>query len=471
MKIFEQIRHFEFITSTTEIPYSQILLYYFILFAIYVLFLRGLKPTFLTMTILLMLNQGFFESLFGAYGVTSVKAGFVVLLIILLFRMKPVKLSNKEKIALWCFVVFSILFYLGYILNDVSIVWASYQYYKYAFPVIIYFAIKGHDFNETQTDYYTNLFFKLMVFQVIFSVVKILLLGLRENITGSIANLGGGIGIGYAVMGAITYWVIKKGNFKAKDWRFVIMLLIIPAASGKRAIWFLYPIIIVMLMWERVSKNFIYNVLTVILIAPLLIYVGFRLNPSLNPERKLWGSFDFQYAVDYALSYSGMSEEKLESDYAQGRWGSSVAIVDETIADPLSKEALIGYARSRSGSYGEHFRPEDYGLMPGTMVSQIGSMIIQMGWPAAFLIIFIFLLFIYSIPDRRIAHIITFYVLWDTILYSGSMINAPVQSVLLVYCIWIIKYNVKIPDVSECHELESSIIENKTLKLSSLPDA
>lgn len=443
MKLFEQIRHFEFMTATTEIPYPQLLLYYFILFAIYVFFLRGLKPTYLTATMFLMMNQGFFESLLGRPGIVGVKIGLVILITILLFRMKPIKMSNREKIALWGFIVFSILFYLGYILNGVSIVWASYQYYKYAFPIAMYFIIKGLDFDDNQIDYYTNLLFKLMIFQVVFSIVKIFVFGFRENITGSIANTGGGIGIGYAVMGTITYWVVKKGDLKAKDWRFVFMLLIIPAASSKRAIWFLFPIIIVLLMWDEISKNLIRNALTILLVAPLLIYVGFRLNPTLNPEKKLWGSFDLQYAVDYALSYSGVSEEKLESDYAQGRWGSSVAIVSETIADPFSKEASLGFARSRSGKFSEVFRPEDYGLLHGTMVSQIGIMIIQMGWPATLLIILVFLLLIYSIPDKRIAHIIAFYVLWDSILYSGSMINAPVQSVLLIYCIWIIRFNLK----------------------------
>ena len=345
-------------------------------------------------------------------------------------------------IALWGFIIFSVLFYLGYIVNGVSVVWASYQYYKYAFPIAMYFIIKGLHLSEKQFEYYTSLLFKLLVFQIIFSVVKILVIGFRENITGSIANTGGGIGIGYAVMGTITYWVVKQGDLNAKDWRFVFLLLIIPAASNKRAIWFLFPVIVIMLMGERLSKNLIRNVLTLFLIAPLLIYVGFRLNPSLNPEKKLWGSFDPQYTIDYALSYSGVSEEKLEDDYAQGRWGSSAAIVKETIAEPFTQEALIGFARSRSGSFSEDFRPEDYGFMPGTMVSKIGSMIIQMGWLATLAIVFIFLMLIYSIPDKRIANIITFYVLWDMILYSGSMINSPFQSVLLIYCIWIIKYQI-----------------------------
>jgi len=46
---------------------------------------------------------------------------------------------------------------------------------------------------------------------------------------------------------------------------------------------------------------------------------------------------------------------------------------------------------------------------------------------------------IYTIPDKKIANIITIYILWDTIFYSGSMINAPVQSILLLLVIMVIR--------------------------------
>ena len=66
-------------------------------------------------------------------------------------------------------------------------------------------------------------------------------------------------------------------------------------------------------------------------------------------------------------------------------------------------------------------------------------MIVQMGWPATLLLIILFINIIYTIPDRKTANIIAFYVLWDLVFYSGSMINSPVQSILLIFIIQIIK--------------------------------
>ncbi|MDD3563781.1 MAG: hypothetical protein PHR32_08925 [Candidatus Cloacimonetes bacterium] len=432
---------FEFKTSIHAIPANQLYLYYFLLFALYLFFLRKIKPTYLTATIMLLFNQGFLASLFGNIGIQLTKAVFVFLIFMLLMKTKISGLTRKERSTFWIFVGFTGLFFLNYILNQVNLVWALYQYYKYFFPVALYYAIKGLKLSDTDNKYYSHLIIKLLWFQIVFSVLKLLVFGLRENIIGSLSNTGGGIGIGYAIMGTIMYWVMRGERFKGKDWLFVILLLIIPVASNKRAIWLIYPLIIALLMLNRISRQTSRKISTVIILIPIIIYVGFRLNPTLNPEKKLWGSFDMEYALDYALSYSGASEEKLSEEYAQGRLGASSAILANTIRDPLNREFLLGFGKSRGGGVSDEFRPEDYGLMVGTMISSIGAMIIQMGWLATLLIISVFLRLIYTIPDRKIARIVALYVLWDIIFYSGSMINAPIQSVLLILSIYVIKYH------------------------------
>jgi len=300
--------------------------------------------------------------------------------------------------------------------------------------------MKGLNMSSEDAFYYGNLILKLILFQVAFSILKIAIIGFRENITGTISNTGGGIGIGYAIMGTILYWTMNNKDLQGKDWIYVLSFLVIPIASNKRAIWFIYPIIILLIMYEKITHLSAKRVAYIIILVPFLIYFGFRLNPSLNPERKLWGSFDFNYAINYALSYSGVSEEKLESPYAQGRLGSSAVIVKTTLQNPFSCESILGYGRSRTGYLSEEFNPVDYGLMPGTIISSIGVMIIQMGWLATLLLILLFINMIYTIPDKKIANIIAFYVLWDVIFYSGSIINVPFNSILLVLVIMIIRF-------------------------------
>lgn len=429
---------FEFLGAETPIPINQLILYYLVALFIYFVFLRNIKFTTLSLLILLLFNQGFIILLDSSNRPSKVL--FIILSTLLLFKSKNLKLNKSEQRILYLFILFTFFFFMNYIINGVPLLWAGYQYYKYYVPIVLFFAIKGLNMSSEDAFYYGNLILKLILFQVAFSILKIAIIGFRENITGTISNLGGGIGIGYAIMGTILYWAMNNKDLQGKDWIYVLSFLIIPIASNKRAIWFIFPIIILLIMYEKIIRLSARRVAYIIILVPFLIYFGFRLNPSLNPERKLWGSFNFNYAINYALSYSGVSEEQLESTYAQGRWGASTAIIKTTFQNPFSRESLLGYGRSRTGYLSEEFNPVDYGLIPGTMISKIGVMIIQMGWLATLLIILIFINMIYTIPDKKIANIIAFYVLWDTIFYSGSMIDVPVQSILLVLVIMIIRY-------------------------------
>jgi hypothetical protein len=387
---------------------------------------------------MLLFNQGFLISLLRTPGIQASKVLFASMTIVLLLTATIKRLTRVESRILQYSILFSFLFFMNYIYNEVNLLWASFQYYKYFVPIALFFAIRGLNLDLAQSIYYGKLVMKLSMFQVVFSIVKLFIIGFRENITGSIGDTGGGIGIGYAIMGLILFWVMRGKKFSGRDWWYVASLLLIPIASNKRAIWFLYPAIILLLITNRITKQTLKKVVLVLILIPIIVYIGFRFNPSLNPERKIWGSFNLGYALDYALSYSGASEEKLQSDYASGRWGATLAILENTLSNPLSSDALIGYARTREGKLSEDFDPQDYGLRQGTMISSLGIMLVQLGWPATLLAILIFAQMIYTIPDKKIARIIALYVMFDVVFYSGSMINSPVQSLLLVVCVGII---------------------------------
>ena len=406
---------FEFKTIIHPIPFNQLILYYLIALFIYFVFLRNIKFTTLSLIILLLFNQGFIILLDESNRPSKVL--FIILSTLLLFKAKNLKLNKSEQRILILSILFTFFFFMNYIINGVPLLWAGYQYYKYYVPIVLFFAIKGLNMSSEDAFYYGNLILKLILFQVAFSILKIAIIGFRENITGTISDTGGGIGIGYAIMGTILYWAMNNKELKGKDWIYVLSFLMIPIASNKRAIWFIYPIIIILIMYEKITRLSARRVAYIIILVPFLIYFGFRLNPSLNPERKLWGSFDFNYAINYALSYSGVSEEQLESTYAQGRWGASTAIIKTTLQNPFSRESILGYGRSRTGYLSEEFNPLDYGLLKTTSMSAIGFMILQMGWPATLLLILLFINMIYTIPDKKIANIIAFYVLWDVIFY------------------------------------------------------
>jgi len=438
---------FEIKTSMHAIPYTQLLLYYIILFTLYLLFLRNVKPTLTTMVIILLFNQGFIL-LIDDQGLPT-KVLFILLSFAILFKARLTDLKKSERLAFGMAIIFAILFYVNYVYSGVSLLWASYQYYKYFVPLALYFGIRGLNLSSEQARYYAELIIKLMWFQIAFSVVKLIIMGFRENITGSISDTGGNIGITFAVCSLILYWIIKGKYFSGRDWWFVFLVLIIPVASNKRAIWFLYPIVLLLLLTDKINERTLRKIAIVMMLMPLIVYVGLRLNPTLNPERKLWGSYNPQYALDYALSYSGVSEEKMESDLAQGRWGTTIGTIGNVLVHPFSQENLIGFARARSGRLDfSEFDSELHGLARGTMLSGIAMMLLQFGWPAALALLMLYLMLIKTVQDRRLRTTLSFFIIWDTFFYSGTVINTTAHAVILVFTI-LTDQRLSIPDRSK----------------------
>ncbi len=54
-------------------------------------------------------------------------------------------------------------------------------------------------------------------------------------------------------------------------------------------------------------------------LSPLVFYFGVRLTPSLNPENQIWGSFNWQYALEYADWYQFGEKEQQQYTYSISR--------------------------------------------------------------------------------------------------------------------------------------------------------
>ena len=444
---------FEFKTAIHEIPALQLYSYYLVLFVLYLFFLRGVKLTTLSLTIMLLFNQGFLL-LIDDQGV-PIKILFIILALVLLFQGRFTSIDRKESRILIFSLLFMIMFFWNYVYSGVSLIWAAYQYYKYFMPIALYFGIKGLQLTIGQMNYYANLIIKLLWFQIVFSLVKLFIIGFRENIIGSAANTGGGIGITMAVCGVIIYWLMKNKEFKGSDWWFVFCLIIIPIASNKRAIWLLYPIILVFLITHFISRKTLRKLSYAALLLPVMFYLGLRLNPSFNPQKKIWGSFDPGYAMDFILSYTGVSQEKRESDLARGRWGTAMTVIPSFVSSPFEINNLIGLPKARSGRLSrDSFDMEDYGMAHGTMTSGFVLMLLQYGWPATLFLMLAYINMISTIPDKRTRNILLFFMFWDTFMYSGTVLNTTFHSMLFVITVAVAQY--KSQYVSDSQEAENT---------------
>jgi hypothetical protein len=417
-------------------------LYYIFVFVSFIYLFWKYKNSVLSLLIILC----FYSGLANYYG-KIIENPYKILLAVLsayfLFRYKVLSgLKNNEKIFFIVFLLFSISFiFSGYINND-SFNMIFSQYGKYLPPVCIYFILSYSVKNYPEDlPYYIRLFFTLLVVQIILSFFKWGLIGIREWCVGSIAFAGGGVATPLPVLGFMLLWLDKRGQLTKKDWIFVVLLLMIAVVSLKRAIWFIMPFFVFMFLYYVPKKVNFKKLIYYIPIIPIIFYLGIRVNPTLNKEGKVWGSFDTEFAYNYVMQYSfGKTKTNQEGKAGYGRGGASLFIWDKfknnqslTIHDYLGYGLTPMYATDYAEFQTYNFGISDKGSATGVVQSYVTS-----GYIGILISIILVISIVSLIINPRIRFTMLLFILYDYLFYSGLVLR---MSALLVLLFFIIIYS------------------------------
>ena len=168
------------------------------------------------------------------------------------------------------------------------------------------------------------LFGELIVVQILLSIAKMVVSGgYVEGWIGSMTGLeGGGAGTSFPLLGLM--WLALKTDmrFKRADWLMALGLLIIGFAAGKRAVWFLFPVLFLVLTIVVYRHRVGRKIVTALLLTPIFFYLALRISPTFNPENKVWGSFDPEFAIGYIMDYTGgMDKDNGSVEKGVGRLG------------------------------------------------------------------------------------------------------------------------------------------------------
>lgn len=213
------------------------------------------------------------------------------------------------------FVLFSIFYWLSYFLNDDKLFPTIMAFSDY-FRFFILFEIL--DTNEIKIKKIT---FELIIIQMFITLIKLFTMGIYENVVGLVAFYTGAVATSFPILSLIFVEKYIKHKVSRDIWvMLVIGLLLISVASNKRAVWFFFPIILSLLYLDLKAikiNQVVFSFITIL----LFIYVGFRINPTLNPDRKIWGKFDFNYGINYVKYYTfdiGRETDDLATGRASG---------------------------------------------------------------------------------------------------------------------------------------------------------
>jgi hypothetical protein len=368
------------------------------------------------------------------------KIAVVIMSLYLLFRYNGLKgLDKNSRYMIIVFVFFSISLLFSAFLNGDYFNLIFSQYGKYVTPVCLYLV-----FNRLQKQnligflWLTDLFILLLLFQVGLSVLKVATIGLVETTVGSIAYFGGGPATMLPVLGFLLIWIYSEGNLRRIDWINVVLFLFIAFASLKRAIWFIMPIIILFYMYFGRGKVRIKNILIIIPLGVLIFYTGIRLNPTLNKEGKVGGTFDIQYVMDYTQNYTfGKNEETTDVQLGKGRGGATLLLWDRLVSGAsLSSNDFWGYGlREVYTTDYEEFNESKFGVNSKGSVTGVFQTYISAGFIGVFLTILFIFSIIWLIRDIRFRSGIALLILWDYLFYSGLTLRTQPILIMLFYII------------------------------------
>jgi hypothetical protein len=385
----------------------------------------------------------FYSGLAASFGKTienPYKILLVLLSVYLLVKNNGLSgLNKRENILLFVFILFSLSFLFSVTVNGGYFNLVFSQYGKYVTPICAYFIFRRILIKNPALFINLNeLFFSLLTIQILLSVVKILTLGLQESVVGSLSNIGGGLATPLPVFGFILVWMHKQGVFTKKDWFYVFLLLLIGFASYKRAIWFIMPATILMFMYFVPKKISFKRLLYYIPLVPIIFYAGIRLNPTLNKEGKIGGSFDLKYTLDYVQSYSfGKNSETSEVQSGQGRGGAIVLLWNKLFSgNPLSFNDYWGFGLEKIYTIDyEEFDESNFGLTNKGAASGIFQSYIVGGFIGILLSILLLTSVLRLIKEPRIRIAMAVLLFWDYFFYSGLILRTQALFILFFFII------------------------------------
>jgi len=419
------------------LPLNQQLFLYFVeLITLIYLLNRYKKSSFYVLVIFL-----FYQAIFLFLG-ADINNGYkiIVLLFTLQVSIKRKVFTSFKKgdgLISFLFVLFSISYlYSAYNNGDTLTIILS-QYSRFLIAYCLLFLVRKEINNPTtDVEFFKKFIYDVILMQIIITLAKFLfLIDPVEELVGSISHFGGAAGTTLPILGFIMLWFYKKGDLKNKDWLYSAGLLFIGFMAGKRAVWFIMPLVIAAFMIYvpkiKLNKTLIYG----ILMAPMAFYLGVRLSPSLNPDHKIWGSFDFEYTFDFADKYQFGDKTKKDEKRVQGRGGATMSLWDKLSSDEkLTEKDLFGSGLSDIYAVNyEEFDKLKTGIHSKGSATGIYQTYISNGYVGIFTILLFNLAVLWRIKMKRIRWVIIAIVGWEFIMYTGLIFRTPAFMFLIVY--------------------------------------
>lgn len=207
---------------------------------------------------------------------------------------------------------------ISFILNQNSWIELILFYRRIFIPIFFFWIIFNIkiDINSKSIKYIWYIF----LFQIIAAIYKLIIIGINEAYIGTISLRGGSLTVAYTIIGSILCFSFYLYSQKKEYLLLILAFIFFSIMGGKRAIIFFLPIVLLFMLFiyqKSISiisvsyKSTIKIILAIIPIIVLSFLVIVKINPTLNPEKKVWGKFDIKYLITYVIAYNSQEIEGL----------------------------------------------------------------------------------------------------------------------------------------------------------------
>lgn len=365
-------------------------------------FRNKVKLNMFSLFIFLIFCDGLIQLLLPASYFTGYKIGLLLYIAFILFYsiLKKSGFISKKTPALLEFSLFLLSLLIVISIQGTStsslITFIRVPLMGYIFFIIFYNSgLKPDLFSQ-----FLLLIKRLLILQILAALLKYYMIGLGEKPVTTISATGGASAVILPVM--LSVIVLAIYLFWLRDRRIFLLLpliLFIGFANSKRGIWIFLPAFMIITFsfwyifrhgWSRSLPYLSFRLPFIIFSGLIIFYFGVRLNRSLNPDNKIWGRFDYEYAVNYIREYNADEDYYEKNKLVKGRQAGLQYTLSQFISSPSLKTTLFGIGPDKIIAQQHH--SED---IRSTGIESRGSMtgLVQDIWAIGLVPVSIFLLF------------------------------------------------------------------------------
>lgn len=214
--------------------------------------------------------------------------------------------SSKKEIPGWPYLAgFLVVCLVSFLINDVTIV-QLFLFLRMFLRIVVIFVLFHHiQLNHHTTDKLLRFIILLFITQIFVNIGKYLIIGQTEPYIGSMSILGGSL---TTVFSLIDISFAFSAYLYERKWKYLMLIVgfFLFSMIGSKAVMILFMPVLLLIQylyfWKRSGLLSFARVLKLLPLTSFIflsVYAGVRLNPRLNPEGKIGGSF----VPDYVISY------------------------------------------------------------------------------------------------------------------------------------------------------------------------